>query len=274
MIKRPILRYHGGKFLLAPWIISHFPKHRTYVEAFGGAGSVLLRKPRSLGEVYNDRWDTVVNVFEVLRDPLLAERLRELLVLTPFARTEYERIGEADITGCADPVEKARRTILRSFAGFGSASTNAEYATAFRANTRSAGTNCARDWANYPGHLRHFTERLRGVTIENRDYREVLAQQDAPETLFFLDPPYVHATRNMNRGNSAYVHEFSDADHAELARICWGLKGTVIICGYPSALYDDLFAGWHISSRAALADGAVARVEYLWSNRPFAHKLF
>lgn len=52
--KRPVLRYHGGKWLLAPWIISHFPRHRIYTEAYGGAASVLLRKPRIFSETYND----------------------------------------------------------------------------------------------------------------------------------------------------------------------------------------------------------------------------
>jgi len=64
---RPVLRYHGGKWKLAPWIIAQMPPHRIYVEPFGGAASVLMRKSRVYAEVYNDRWDSVVNVFRVLR---------------------------------------------------------------------------------------------------------------------------------------------------------------------------------------------------------------
>ncbi|WP_199905478.1 DNA adenine methylase [Microvirgula aerodenitrificans] len=83
---RPVLRYHGGKFRLAPWILEFFPPHQIYVEPFGGAAGVLIQKPRSHGEVYNDLDGDIVNLFRVLRSPEQRQLLLEQLVLTPYAR--------------------------------------------------------------------------------------------------------------------------------------------------------------------------------------------
>jgi|SRR5579863_10152868 len=128
MKSRPILRYHGGKWLFARVLVGLFPQHRIYVEPFCGAASVLLQKPRSYAEVINDKWDVVVNVFQCLRDPQIAEQLKEQLSLTPFARTEFNSAFGHRPRHPAD-VEAARLCILRSFAGFGSAATNGDYAT-------------------------------------------------------------------------------------------------------------------------------------------------
>ena len=264
---RPALRYHGGKWLLAAWIISHFPRHRVYTEVFGGAASVLLQKPRSYAEVYNDAWDTVVNVFRVLRDPVAAAELRRRIELTPFARTEFDGCGEAQIRECDDPIEKARLTIFRSFAGFGSASTNAEYATGFRGggNTEAI-TRVAKEWSTYPKQIESYVERLRGVVIENRDYRSVITANDSPDALHYVDPPYVHATRNMQRGNAAYVHEFTDDDHRQLSAVLHSLSGMVVLSGYDCELYRDLFGGWEVRRKETHGDGATDRIECLWLN--------
>jgi len=272
-IKRPVLRYHGGKFRLAPWIISYFPKHRIYTEVFGGGGSVLMQKRRSYAEVYNDIWDIVVNVFQILRDPEQARQLENLLRITPYARAEFENCGDEDINQIIDPVEKARLTIFRSFAGFGSASTNAKHATGFRASSNRSGTTPAHDWANYPDHIKCFTSRLQGVVIENRTAVEVLLQHDTPETLHYVDPPYPHSTRNMKRGNAAYAHEMTDAQHRELAQVLHSLQGMVVLSGYACELYDrELFADWKRVQRLAKADGAKDRIEVLWLNKAAATK--
>ena len=86
-ITRPILRYHGGKFIMGDWIIRHFPSHRVYTEPFGGAASVLLQKDRSYGEVYNDMDGEIVNLFRVVRSQ--GQDLIGLLELTPFSRDDY-----------------------------------------------------------------------------------------------------------------------------------------------------------------------------------------
>ena len=116
-IKHPAMRYHGGKWRLAKWVISHMPEHRKYVEPFGGAAGVLLQKEPAYCEVYNDLDSEVVNFFRVLRDPVLSQRLIDACVLTPYARAEFELAYEP----ANDPVELARRLVVRASMGFGSA---------------------------------------------------------------------------------------------------------------------------------------------------------
>lgn len=269
--QRPALRYHGGKWRLAPWIIQHFPPHRVYTEPFGGAGSVLLRKPRAgLVEVYNDLDREIVSMFEVMRDPEMAQQLTTALQLTPFAREEFTQ-GYIPVD---DPVEQARRTICRAFMGFGS-DTASGAKSGFRANGNRQTAHPARDWANYPPAVATFCQRLQGVVIENRDAIELMLQHDSPQTLHYCDPPYVHATRSSHvvRSNKGYRHEMNEQQHRELAGALAELQGMVIVSGYASELYDELYRGWTVSTQETLADGARARTEVLWLNQACADAL-
>jgi DNA adenine methylase len=256
-IKRPVLRWHGGKWMLAPWIISHFPAHRIYVEPFGGAASVLVRKDRSYAEVYNDLDDDVVNLFRVLRSAD-ARHLVTALELTPFSRLEFMEA----YAPCGDAVERARRLVIRSFMGFGS--NGHARSTGFRANSNRSGTTPAHDWVNYSKSLPALIDRLAGVIIEHRQAAEVIRQHDSDQTLFYVDPPYVFSTRSdLTRD---YAHEMSDADHVVLAGVLHEVAGMVVLSGYPSPLYQELYGQWHRVERAALADSAAPRTEVLWMN--------
>lgn len=271
---RPALRWHGGKWKLAPWVIEHFPPHRTYVEPFGGAASVLLRKPRVYAEVYNDLDDEVVTLFRVLRDPGQASRLLELLRVTPFARVEFKDAYEHT----DDPVERARRLCVRSFMGFGSnayaSDARGHRATGFRCNTTRSGSTPARDWEGYPDALAKLVARLRGVVIEHRPAAEVVRQHDGRDTLHYLDPPYMHALRAPSNKYDLkfrmYRHEMTDEQHAELLDLAKSLAGMVVLSGYSSPLYEGELATWHRVERKTFADGARARREVLWIN-PHAH---
>lgn len=265
---RPVLRWHGGKWRLAPWIIGHFPSHRVYVEPFGGAASVLLRKERSFGEVYNDLDDEVVGLFRILQDETSAAELVRRIRLTPFARTEFDLSYEP----ATDEFEAARRLLIRAFMGFGS---NAHAATTksrtgFRANSWASHTVAPHDWANYPDAVGRVVERFRGVVIEHRDAREVLRQHDSAETLHYVDPPYLPETRaRSNRSDlkhRMYRHELTRADHRDLLALLCGLEGFVLLSGYPDPLYDELLPDWRRVETEALADGARERTEVLWIN--------
>jgi DNA adenine methylase len=262
-VSRPIVRYHGGKWKLAPWIIEHLPPHKTYVEPFGGGGSVLLRKPRSFAEIYNDLDGEIVNVFRVVRDR--GPELLRALELTAFSRVEFLASYEAS----DDPLEAARRTILRSFQGFGSAAVCGEV-SGFRATSSRSGATPAHDWRNYPAKLGETIDRLRGVVIEQRDAVDVMHHHDAPTTVHYVDPPYVHSTRSTKVRHTdtrkSYKFELNDQEHEALAARLGALRGMVVLSGYPSPLYDRLYGEWHRIDRVAHADGARPRIESLWLN--------
>lgn len=255
--KRPLLRYHGGKWKLAPWIMQFFPEHHTYVEPFAGAASVLMRKERVPCEVINDLDDQLVNLFRVLQDEEQAEQLRRLCWLTPFARYEFGRSYE----DTDDPVLQAHHLIVRSFFGYGSKSCVSITKNGFRSQ-RSETNSPAVDWASWPEVLPAAVERLRGVVIENKPALDVITRYDKRGGIMFVDPPYVHGARNLNQGS--YRHEMTDEDHRELAATLRQVRGYVVVSGYPSDLYEEIFQGWPQFSRKAYADKSAERTEVVW----------
>lgn len=273
---RPVLRYHGSKWRLAPWLLEHLPTHRVYVEPFGGGAALLMRKSRAYAEIYNDLDGQVVNLFRVLRSPDSAARLRRLVELTPFARAEYRAAWSRPVK---DPAEMARRTLVKAFMGFGAAAVHADrprgmrttsstWQTGFRAKARLSGNTAADNWKNYPACIPEFVERLQGVVIEQEPAAKVIRSHDGPDALFYVDPPYPHSTRSAkerkNRGE--YSLEMTDADHATLAEQLRAVEGMVMVSSYPSPLYDRLYAGWERRTMKHLADHAKPRLEVLWSN--------
>ena len=271
---RPVLRYHGGKWRLAPWIVSHFPPHRVYVEPYGGAASVLLRKPRAYAEVYNDLDGAVVSLFRVLRDDEQRERLANAVAFTPFAREEFDAAYEA----ANDPVEGALRLLVRSHMGFGTAAMRATVAgrpqrTGFRANTTRSGTTPATDWAGLPDAIRAVGQRLAGVVVEHRSALQVIRTHDRATTLHYVDPPYPHATRTDSARRN-YRHEMTDDDHRALAATLRGLRGMVVLSGYACDLYERaLYPDWRRVEKKTHADGARDRAEVLWLNPACADAL-
>jgi DNA adenine methylase len=278
-IRRPVLRCYGGKWRLGSRLVQLFPPHHIYTEAFGGAASVLMQKPRAANEIYNDLDGDLVNVFRVLQCHAKAKRLAELLRVTPFARAEFEK----SYRPAKDPVEAARRTIIRSFQGFGSDSVTRVKAsrvgfnsslmkTGFRYNNTRANVSAAEDWSHYPAQVAAFCERLQGVTIERRNALELLAKCDRPDALHYVDPPYPKEVRNNGASESRvehnYRHEMSTTEHEALAELLHSLKGMVVISSYPGTLYRRLYSGWPVYSwtGSQFCHNAQKRTEMVWLN--------
>lgn len=248
---------------MAQKIIGLFPPHDCYVEPFGGGAAVLLAKPRARLEVYNDLDGDMVTLFRTLRDQ--PEALADAIFLTPFSREEHE-VSYAD---AETDIERSRRVLIRSH--FGHGSSGIHRSTGFRAAGLRAGTLPVHGWAALPDTIRLAAERMRGVVIERRPAVQVMQAHDDLKTVHYVDPLYLPETRDKGRD---YRHEMTRPDHEALIDTLLSLRGSVVLSGYASSLYDAAFAGWRRIEVKARADRAAERTEVLWCNFPDASPLF
>lgn len=263
--------YFGGKTRQAERIASLLPPHEHYVEPFAGSLAVLLAKPRSAMETVNDIDGDLMTFWRVLRDQ--PEDLTRMCALTPHSRAEQQ--AAYDLDDMSD-LERARRVWVVLSQGRG--------ATLRRTGWRFY-SNPANSTLSMPGYLNAYVdrilpaaERIAGVSLECRDALDIISTYGThPDVLLYCDPPYLGCTRAVN-----YRHEItSDDDHRALGEALRACKATVVLSGYPSPLYDEMFGDWHriessawtgngIRNGASKVDGN--RVEVLWSNRPLGHQ--
>jgi DNA adenine methylase len=281
LVRRSLARspfpWFGGKQKLADEILALFPGHNVYVEVFGGGGSVLLSKPPGKLDVYNDADEGLVNFFRCLRDA--PERLVPLLELTPYSRAEW-LAARASWRSIDDPVERARQWFVvasQSFGGMVAPDRGGD-----RAHDLGRGwggerlgrmhlSRCA-STANRVDHIWRFVERMRRVQIECLEWRECLDRYDDVDALFYLDPPYVPATRR----SGGYVHELTAADHEDLVRRVLDLQGIAVVSGYDHELYAPLvergdftrheFSVISTAGQRAADQARDRRVEVVWAS--------
>jgi DNA adenine methylase len=235
-IRRPALRYYGGKWRLAPWIISHFPSHTCYVEPFCGAASVFFRKPPTEFEILNDLDGDVVNFFRVLRGQ--SEDLIRAIIATPFSRQEYQDAWRPT----EDPLERARRYYVCAWQGWGGGKGSRPSGWRYQ-HTNNRGKHVVDDW-DQVDHLWAIVERLKVAFIECDDALAVIERYDQPHTLFYLDPPYLSDTRTTRWADGAYACEIDENYHYALLSALQRIEGMAVISGYPSELYEECLEDW------------------------------
>ena len=251
--KRPALRYYGGKWNLAPWIISHFPPHKNYVEPCGGAASVLLQKPRSPLETYNDLDGNVVNFFRVLRDK--PDELIQKIKLTPWAREEFDNAKRMD--GC--PVERARKMVIVSWMGTNGGTNLDNSGLNFRTQVNGV-SRCGDISSNA---LYEIACRLQNVQIEKLPVIECICKYDGVDSLIYVDPPYISETRT---DSSVYAFEWNEENHVNAAELLRNAKGFVVVSGYACPLYTDIYEshGWRRVDKESQTNSGGKRIESLW----------
>lgn len=262
---KPPFAYYGGKTTLGPKIAALLPAHDHYIEPFAGSLAVLLAKAPTTWETVNDLDDLLVNFWRVLRER--PADLAHVAMLTPHARSEYAASCE-DISQVDDELERARLVWVRITQGRKN-STRPGAASHWRyGQSASKGHSWPSYLGAYAARMGEVAARLKNVSIENRDAIELVEEYGQHESnCLYVDPPYVAASRVSL---SQYRLEAADDDfHERLAAALNDCKASVVLSGYDSTAYDDLYPGWHrVEMKAPPSLGASGRTEVLWSNRP------
>lgn len=253
---KAVMKYPGSKWSIAEWIISFFPPHHSYLEAFFGSGAVLFNKPRSNIETVNDLDGNVVNLFEWIRkDP---ERLAHEIYFTPYARQVYE---DAFAKVPEGSLQKAVNFYIRLNMGHGFRTTGEKVGWKNDVQGRER-AYAATDWVNLPEKIIQAAERLRGVQIENRPAVEIIQRFNSPKVLIYCDPPYVLGTRHGKQ----YRYEMEDKDQNDLLDAALAHKGPVLLSGYDNELYNSRLKGWHREETTCYSQVCSKKREILWMN--------
>ena len=261
-----VFGWYGGKFSHLSWLLPLLPECHHYCEPFAGSAAVLLNRPPSPVETYNDIDGEVANFFRVLRDQ--KESLIEAIGLTPFSREEfYQAVSVNGNARQLSDLERARLFFIRARqARTGLAQTASLGRWANCKNTSRAGmSGVVSRWLGSIEDLPEVALRLLRVQIENRPAIEVIKLYDDDDTLFYCDPPYVHSTRGDAK---AYSFEMKDGEHRDLARALNRAKAKIAVSGYRCELMDELYKGWRRVEAPPKTCHSIKKVrtETLWMN--------
>jgi DNA adenine methylase len=269
------LKWHGGKSNLAGRIVALMPPHLHYVEPFFGGGAVLFaRDPddqrlwlpphKGVSELVNDINGRLINFWRVLKDSELFARFMRIVDCIPMSRVEWQ--SAHDHTDGEDPVLDAVALFVDCRQSRAGCMTS--FTATTRNRTRRQMNGNVSEWLGAVDGLPPVRDRLRRVLIENKPAIDVIMAEDTLGTHFYCDPPYLHETRVST---DAYAFEMTKQNHRELLDTLRQCKGTVMLSGYPSELYDSVLHDWtrhefDLPNNAAGGKTKRRMIEVLWCN--------
>jgi DNA adenine methylase len=240
-----LLRYPGGKVGIADWINAQIPNDsHVYCEPFGGGAGVLLNRPRRPVEVYNDLDGGLACLFWSLRHEALAAELMERIASTPYSRGEFARacliLEDARSTDTIRNVVEvgwALFVVMNQSVMGGTKRTPGQW-------SRSKVDNQPIDtWHTLVDQLPAIIDRVEDLYVEQLPAVKCITKWDSPDTLFYVDPPYL---AELRKEKNIYHIEFNDLDsHAELVDCLLRVEGMVALSGYDHDIYQPLLDdGW------------------------------
>lgn len=254
-----LISWVGGKKALRELIYQRFPKdYGRYIEVFGGGGWVLFGKTPEKNEVYNDYNNNLSNMFAVVRDQPLAF-IQELGYLPENGRNIFnlyreiiskqriedkyveEEMKKVKVYFTEIQAEEIRTIMMKNRIE----NQDVQMAVAFFKLIRySYGSGCrtfgcrAYDVRKAFSTVWDVSERLAQVTIENKDFEELIIQYDRPDAFFYCDPPYYETEGH-------YEVVFSKEDHIRLCRALRNIQGKFLLsyndCEFIRELYKDFY---------------------------------
>ena len=258
---KPPFTYYGGKTTIAPKIAGLLPSHEHYIEPFAGSLAVLLAKPRSKIETVNDLDEDLMTFWRVLREQ--PEELERHARLTPYSRKELNNASQE--LSHLDDMERARRVWVRLSQGRrNSMSRNQGWRSAKAAGVGMSRPTYLETFAN---RFEAVAERIAGVTLESMDAIEMIQYYGGdPSVCIYADPPYLGSIRS-----TGYEVEMLENDmHVKLADVLNKCEASIVLSGYASSLYEELYKGWHRMEMKAPPNLSSKKSpnEVLWSNVP------
>jgi DNA adenine methylase len=268
------LKIHGGKSYLATKIRALFPPHQRYVETHFGGGAVLFAGDgEGVAEFANDVNGELTNFWAMLQSTTTFDALKRLVEATPFSQVEFDAAvaldpGQDYASYGGYSVARAHNFFIRNRQSRQALAE--DYATPTGRHRRGMNEQVSA-WLTAIDGLPEFHARLRRVEIRCQPAEAIITELDEAETLFFMDPPYVHSTRKTQ--NEYGKFEMTDVQHHDLLTLIAGIKGKFALSGYRCEMYD-WFAkqhGWRrvdfdVPNQASSAKKKKRKTESLWMN--------
>lgn len=207
-----LFAYYGGKYFMLKDIYKEITdyyliknhKLTTFVDVFGGSGSVLLNFPNDFGKInkiYNDIDSRLYNLMIGLQDDKKREEIKKKYEYALRSREYFNYLkSKQDLDGF-----EFLYLLANSFNG--DASSFSINKTIYKNEFSHKFDNAMTNW-----------KYMKNWIIENLDFRDLIKKYDSEITFFYLDPPYLTAGKT-------YKYPFTKQDFIDLKNTMSGVKG-------------------------------------------------